>query len=323
MNNVLAIIVTYNRLDMLKQSVEHILMQKYPCDILIVDNASTDGTGEWAKEYISDPSSSGNMVFEERPAAFGTMKFIYENTGENLGGAGGFNFGMRRAYELGYEYAWIMDDDAFVNETTLSELFAVDEILGGPQNYGYLASTVLFTDGTECKMNRHRIHRQYYMWFDKLQYGIIPVETSTFVSLLLPMGTIKKVGLPIKEYFIWGDDVEYTMRITKMYGMQSYAVGKSIITHAMKQNIGSDISVDEPGRFPNYKRAFRNENHTYREYGIKGFSRYILRCGSYGIKVLKYAKDRKLKRCSIIISQFFAGLFFNPKIEYLESAPKK
>ncbi len=308
---------------MLKTCIGHLLESDYPCDMLVVDNASTDGTHEWCMEFLSGGENGTlengqSYTAGEKEGAAAKAKVFYMNTGDNIGGAGGFNFGMKQAYGLKYEYVWIMDDDSFARKDTLAELFIIDELLGGPENYGYLGSTVLFTDGKECAMNRHIINRKYYEHFDKLRFGIIPTETSTFVSLLIPMGTIKKAGLPIKEYFIWGDDVEYTMRITKKYGMPSFMVGKSIVTHAMKANIGSDISVDDMCRMPNYKRAFRNENHTYREYGAKGFFRYILRCGKYGLKVIKYAKDHRLKRMGIICSQFFMGFFFNPEIEYLD-----
>ncbi|MCQ2512905.1 MAG: glycosyltransferase, partial [Lachnospiraceae bacterium] len=83
MNNVLAIVVTYNRLSMLKEVVFALLEQTTPCDILIVDNASTDETASWAKDLLSGHDAS-------------RAKLLYENTGANLGGAGGFNYGMRR-----------------------------------------------------------------------------------------------------------------------------------------------------------------------------------------------------------------------------------
>ena len=77
-NSVMAVVVTFNRLDLLKQCVEALRAQTAPCHILIVDNASTDGTGQWAA------SQAG---------------LSYRSTGSNLGGAGGFNRGMRWAAE--------------------------------------------------------------------------------------------------------------------------------------------------------------------------------------------------------------------------------
>lgn len=97
MKSVAAVVVTYNRKELLKEAIDALLMQSVAeADVLVVDNASTDGT----KDYIADYIDQGQI--------------IYINTGENLGGAGGFNFGMRKACEAGYKYVWIMDDDAIV-----------------------------------------------------------------------------------------------------------------------------------------------------------------------------------------------------------------
>ena len=87
-----AVVVTYNRLPLLQKCVKKLEAHTTPCDILIVNNASTDGTTEW--------------LGEQRHECFFAC-----NTGANLGGAGGFNYGMRWAVEAGYEYLWVMDDD--------------------------------------------------------------------------------------------------------------------------------------------------------------------------------------------------------------------
>ena len=112
---VLAIVVTYNRLDMLKGCLSCLMEQTYPCDILIVDNASTDDTGDWCRALLS----SGKV--SDHPAA-ALHRIIYENTGANIGGAGGFNYGMKKCVELGYDYAWVMDDDSFAEPDCLEKL---------------------------------------------------------------------------------------------------------------------------------------------------------------------------------------------------------
>ena len=74
MDRILAVIVSYNRKELLKEAIEHLLKQQAEnLDILVVDNASTDGTKEYIQGYIDD------------------NKIIYENTGSNIGGAGGFS----------------------------------------------------------------------------------------------------------------------------------------------------------------------------------------------------------------------------------------
>ena len=94
-NKIAAVIVTYNRLPMLKKCVDALLRQnKGQFDILLIDNASTDGTGDYGAA-----------------AAAGSERIFYHNTGANLGGAGGFSYGIRTGVTEGYDYLWLMDDD--------------------------------------------------------------------------------------------------------------------------------------------------------------------------------------------------------------------
>lgn len=298
MNKITAVVVTYNRIEILKKTIEALKNQTYPCDIMIINNASTDDTEKWALDYVSlNPNVR------------------YFNTGKNIGGAGGFNYGMRKAVEQGFERVWIMDDDCIPNNDALENLVNADRILDG--NYGYLSSVILWTDGTECKMNRQKIKKSYYENSHLLKENLIQVEQSTFVSLFIPANTIKKIGLPIKEFFIWGDDIEYTRRITVRNNLPSFMVTKSTVVHAMKENSGSSIATDSHERINRYKYAFRNEGYLYRKEGIKGVCYYIAKCGLNFVRILTKSKNYRMKRCYILLSSMLKGLFFNPKIEKL------
>lgn len=298
MNKVAAVVVTYNRIELLKECIKALQQQTYPCDILIVDNASTDGTEEYINKIEKDYDN-----------------LHYKNTGANIGGAGGFNFGMRWAVEAGYEYVWVMDDDCLPYTDALEKLINADGILKG--KYGWLASAVLWKDRHECKMNRVKLKKSFYEYLEYMQYGIVQAEQATFVSLFLKTKTIKQVGLPIKEFFIWGDDIEFTRRITVRKKIPSYITGQSKVIHAMKENTGSNIATDIPERIERYKYAFRNEGYLYRKEGWKGICYYFAKCGWNIIKVIRNENDKKLKRIFIIIKNMIKGLKFNPKIEYI------
>ena len=228
-STVAAVVVTYNRLELLRQCVEALRSQSAACDILIVDNASTDGTANW---LASQPD------------------LYCRNTGSNLGGAGGFNFGMRWAVEAGYEYVWVMDDDTLPRPDALQKLLEADGVLEG--KYGWLSSVALWTDGSECKMNRQKLKKSFYEFSPLLKYGLVQAEQATFVSLFLPSETICRFGLPIKEYFIWGDDIEYTRRIAARGGMPCFTVGQSQVVHATKTNAGSNVALDDVERIGRY-----------------------------------------------------------------------
>lgn len=267
MNKVSAVVVTYNRIELLKECLEALEKQNYPCDILVVDNASTDGT----EEYIHAIKNKYTNLY-------------YKNTGANIGGAGGFNFGMCWAVEAGYEYVWVMDDDCLPYDDALQKLIEADGMLNG--NYGWLASAVLWKDGHECKMNRVKLKKSFYEYLEYMQYGIVQAEQATFVSLLLKAKTIREAGLPIKEFFIWGDDIEYTRRISVRMKLPCFIAGKSKVVHAMKENTGSSIATDIPERIDRYKYAFRNEGYLYRQEGWKGIGYYFAKCGWNLLKIV-------------------------------------
>lgn len=139
MNQTAAVVVTYNRKELLRQCITKLLRQKgISCDVIIIDNASTDGTEE--------------MIHTE----FNQTTVIYENTGKNLGGAGGFEYGIEKAVRMGYEYVWIMDDDTLPEESALAALFAVGKKLQG--HWGFLSSVAYWTDDYEFT---GRISRKY------------------------------------------------------------------------------------------------------------------------------------------------------------------
>ena len=108
--NVTAIVVTYNRLPLLKQCLAALRAQTVQSfTVLLVDNASTDGTAD----YIKTLAMPG---------------LVCRNPGENLGGAGGFAYGIRAAVELGCEAVWIMDDDTLPEPDALAALLAAGNL---------------------------------------------------------------------------------------------------------------------------------------------------------------------------------------------------
>lgn len=298
MHKIAAVVVTYNRKEMLEQCIAALMNQQDAnCDILIVDNNSTDGT---------------HLVMEQ----YKNQGVQYKKLNENIGGAGGFNTGMRWAVEQGYDAVWIMDDDTLPSPDALSALLQADRHLNG--EYGWLSSVALWTDGHECKMNRAKLKKSFYEYSEYLKYGIIQAEQATFVSMFFRAETIRKAGLPIREFFIWGDDIEYSRRISVRMNMPCFVVGASQVVHAMKENNGSSIANDQVERIARYNYAFRNENYLYRQEGVRGFVYYMAKCALNLCRIWAKAPNYKAKRSAIIIKNFFGGFFFQPRVEYIE-----
>lgn len=248
---VCAVVVTYNRKELLGECLTSLLNQTRAVDeIVVVDNASTDGTYEYVKlnDLLKD-----NVTYLELNA--------------NVGGAGGFYKGMRYSYSVGCDYAWIMDDDTIPTPTALQELLNATETIG--EKFSFLASSV-FGPNNEA-MNVPSVDQSPSSngnsdWYKYLSKSIVRINGASFVSLLIPRDVITKCGYPCKDYFIWGDDTEYTMRIIKDYG-PSYYVGKSIVIH--KRVVSKPVSVkneQNPVRIKMFYYFMRNNLVTRKAY---------------------------------------------------------
>lgn len=296
-----AIVVTYNRKELLMQCLLHLLAQEgAECDILVVDNASTDGTCESV-------------------AALRQERIRYRNTGENLGGAGGFSFGVRWAMEAGYEYLWLMDDDTLPHPDALRQLWSAHCRLNG--RYGFLAGAVLWKDGTPCRMNLPKVTADCREDLDKLDEGLLAVSQATFVSLFVPAAVVEKAGLPIRQFFIWGDDVEFTRRIAVRLGYRCYLAGRSRVTHLMETNTGSSIADDRPERIARYRLAYRNEGYTYRQEGLRGRMYYLAKCALNLGRIWLRAPGARLRRTGALTGGMLSSLFFRPRVEYVRRTP--
>jgi len=297
MNRILAIVVTYNRLDLLKECIDALSNQTFKAfDILVINNASTDGTDE----YLQTEKEKGILDFITK-----------EN---NTGGAGGFNAGIKEALKRKYDFFWLMDDDTITKSNTLEELWNAAK--GLKENFGFLTSYALWKDGTHCKINKVKLKgKDYYEDSFHNNKGIHKAKSATFVSLLINAEAAKEVGLPIKEFFIWSDDQEYTLRIQEKY--DSYIVTHSEVVHKTANNLGSNIILDDYRRIARYKIAFRNEWYIARKW--KERNHQIAKIKQVCEGVIRFS-DHKAKRIWAILSGTVKGFFFRPKIEEFDNS---
>lgn len=288
-----AIILTHNRKEMLRSCVDAVMSQTVRPDIIVVDNGSTDGT-------------SGLFTGPDASPEYAAVR--YHNTGHNLGCAGGFAFGMRKAAEMGYDHVWIMDDDCFPSETALAELlrYAADHEGG----FGFLSSRVLWKDGSISLMNVQR--KTLTRNVRSSETGNIPVVMASFASLLIPVDIIREVGLPYREFFIWTDDWEYTRRISRKYPCM--LITSSEVTHHIAVNSKADISTAEPERLHRFRYLYRNDVFLYRREGVRGLAYESVRLPLHVARILMSRLDRKDKkeRIRIVIEGTAEGLRFFP-----------
>lgn len=293
MKQVAILVVTYNRLTLLKECIESLRSQTYnDIDIIVVNNGSTDGTLDWLSE----------------------QQDITTITQGNLGGAGGFYTGLKYIAENGYEYCWLMDDDVVCRNDALEYLIKAAH---QAPNFGFICSKVIDVDGKSVNMpsiDDRSKDGHYPNWLDKIEYHLLKVKAATFVSVLIPTLKVRKVGLPIKEYFIWGDDAEYTMRLS--LDSDCFLAYDSVVIHkrSMKQMLGF-MTETNPIRLKNWYYMLRNSYANAKKYGR---TKDVVVTLCYHISLLFRSLARfDFKRISILMKVFVSYFTFMPKVHYV------
>lgn len=298
MKRIVAIVVTYNRKDMLLNCIENILKQSSGSpDVLVIDNASTDGTGELIKSQYCD-----------------SVRVIYQNTGHNLGGAGGFSYGLNLAANMGYDYYWIMDDDTFPEDSALEGLLSAATALN--DEFGFLSSYAKWVDGSPCVMNLPAVKTDWYKSGVSKQFDnrLLMITSASFVSMFIKADVVKEMGLPIKEFFIWADDVEYSLRISSRY--DSFFVYESQVIHAIKTNTAASL-LEEPDkeRLKRFTYLYRNKYYIARRTSWRAWVSYWLEFNYTSFKIIFSGTTMKFRRLGAMYKGVLKGLFFYPRIE--------
>lgn len=294
MEKIIAVVVTYNRKNLLVECMQAILAQTFSVDkLLIVDNHSTDGT----EEYLVQ---EGYLTNDK-------VKLV--SLQENIGGAGGFHEGMKIARDYKPDWVWIMDDDVIPTPTCLEELIRASHIV--PPKTSFLASSVRGMHNEA--MNVPKITKEQYMkytdWYQYLDEGIVQIAKATFVSLLINIHAVEICGLPWKKFFIWGDDSEYTQRIIRDYG-PAYMVGKSLAVHKRASADALSIVKEEnKNRIDMYFYYYRNNLIGFWEYESMLYRFLCMGKLWYDFLMVLLKGRYKFRKAKVILSAFFAFVF--------------
>lgn len=203
---VLAVVVTFNRLPLLQRLLARLVEVDGLAGVLVVDNASTDGTGEWLAAY-------------DAGAGAGHVPVRHRTLDRNRGGAGGFHHGLAWALADGADgggadVVWLMDDDGLPDPDCLAVLLdrmARDRLeFAGPavlaeQDPSRLCFPIRLPGGTRVVHDLADVEAA-------ARDGLIDDVVIPFNGVLVTRDLVGRIGLPREEFFIWGDDVEYLWR---------------------------------------------------------------------------------------------------------------
>ncbi|MFH7807593.1 glycosyltransferase [Acinetobacter sp. BSP-153] len=291
MQNFMVVVVTFNRKQLLLQCLQALSVQtQQPSKILIVDNASTDGTIETLQQ---------NGWLEQSKIQLIALK-------ENTGGAGGFAAGMQYAFEHGADYVWMMDDDAIPHPTALEELM---RYVTPEHIYGSLAvngedtawATTLLTDNKTVHLK-------------KQVSELAEVQSLPFLGFLTSKEIYQNIGLPDASYFIAADDVEYCMR-AQHAGHKIFICGQSQIEHPKSDRyefnfLGKKITCLN---LVAWKRYYDTRNRLLIAKKYYGFKYYTQTIPASFIRLFAALLNEKkrLKQVKAFFAGFYDGVFHN------------
>lgn len=279
---VCAVVVTYNRKKLLLECLEALRKQTRPLDaIYIIDNASTDNTPKVLLENnylpkvpplnLNEPWETSFLISNLHKQKINSQLPInihYVRINENTGGAGGFYEGVKRGYEKGYDWLWLMDDDVKADKKCLENLLKYKskfnvivplrlskekDIREWPAIKYNLSNPFLIRNIREVSIYSK------YKDLDKLP-KIIEVQDFSFEGPLIHRSIIEKIGYPKKDLFIYGDDTDYSLKIRYKLKEKIIVIKEAKMFRTLEQKKSNDI---------NWKTYYflRNINYIHLKYG--------------------------------------------------------
>ncbi|WJY67075.1 galactofuranosyltransferase GlfT1 [Corynebacterium auris] len=189
-----AVIVTHNRVELLRRSLEQVVRQTHPAEwVIVVDNAAQDEVRALVEELAG-------------------QRAVYLASQTNLGGAGGFAYGFLHALALGADAVWCADDDGHpADEHVLATLYAA-----ATQHGLHEVSPLVLNleDPTRLAFPL----RQGLTWkrsTAELDGEFLPQYASLFNGALISASAMERIGVPDYRLFIRGDEVEYHRRLAQ------------------------------------------------------------------------------------------------------------
>jgi len=277
--SIVAVIVTYNRLNLLKACIDAVRSQTYKSEeIIVVNNGSTDGTTEWLN------SQTDVLVVHQ----------------ENLGGAGGFYTGIKTAHEKGHDWIWVMDDDAEPQIHCLEKLVNV----GLDGNYTYVPVSVDPITKKLCwptlVIHKNSGTTETIEELSQLREQTLETDKSNLLGTLFYRQVFELAGYPNPDLFIRGDEIEFDLRVQKA-GFRALLVKDAIIYHPTPKNVIPIIFLgmkiySEPG----WKTFYHLRNKIYIQAYVKRDLKKALLVSVFFLGILLF-EDQKLKRIQLYI----------------------
>ena len=216
MNRLLVIIVTYNAMRWIERSFASLAASSGPCDIFVVDNGSTDGTLAWLEEHHTD-----NLTVKQSET--------------NCGFGAGNNVGLRYALERGYDYVYLLNQDAWVAEDCFEKLIAA---AGAHPGYGILSPVQLRSDWKTQDSLFAKHCGKAVEASDNTDTEVVPVKFVMAAHWLITRECLETVGGFSPTFTQYGEDDNYIDR-ARYWAFQTGVVPAAKAVHDRGQRVSS------------------------------------------------------------------------------------
>jgi GT2 family glycosyltransferase len=271
MERVIAVVVTFNRQELLSECITALRRQTRKLDsILVINNGSTDNTENWLRQQKD-------------------LQFI---TQKNTGSSGGFNTGINLAYQQGHSWIWCMDDDGYPKEDALEKLLEADD-----DNLRLLNCAVINKEDKRSFVWK----TQQYKTLDEVDVKVIHGIGHPFNGTLLNRRIIERVGVPKTSFFLWGDETEYYYRIVRKNNIPVCTIPSSIHYHPSAAfSIKKDWDHVTAWKMYYYVRNRFHIHNVKFQFKAIAWIHYLCFLAAYAGTILLYQKTDKMKKLSFI-----------------------
>jgi rhamnopyranosyl-N-acetylglucosaminyl-diphospho-decaprenol beta-1,3/1,4-galactofuranosyltransferase len=230
-SRIVAVVVTFNRRALLERLLGELVSTEGLAEIVVVDNASTDGTAAWVLSLVEEAEERGRLETNGVP-----VHLVALDT--NTGGAGGFHTGIESAIARGADLVWLMDDDGVPAADCLARLLQHEFDFWGPAVLAEQDPTRLCFP-IRLPGRASVVHQMSEVEAAAVD-GVIQGIVIPFNGVLITRALVEKIGLPREEFFIWGDDVEYRLR-AEQAGLRIATVVDAHFLHPATDDLGTPM----------------------------------------------------------------------------------
>ncbi len=309
---VFAVLVTYNRKDLLLECLDGLFRQTRPIDgLVLIDNASTDGTAEilYAQKILPElPPADTQTQWEVRRQSLREtgMDFVYLRLPKNEGGSGGFHEGVKKALEFDCDWLWMMDDDVEPDDGCLQGQLAFSDISKCIHPRKYFQDGLPHEwEGYISPVTGRRIFQPDISF--RKGFSFCTINTGCFEGMLIHRSVVEKIGLPDKRFFLGGDDSVYGFLAhfhTPVLYLRDPRIDKKKI-YQVENNPISDRSIYYGMRNTFLMQRYLNEKiDQYRS--VRAFF-ILVKFMDYALNILQN-RPKKLQGYRVLIRSFRDGM---------------